>query len=715
MHDWTGNDKATHAGLEVGQGCSAYVSNWMALKGNATRILGTGVVLSSEGKVLQSLGLGGALPEPGGVTDQQHNDYCSAGRSSCPPILSCQGIHGCRLKPGGSLHSYGSFDDAADTAAFGCDLTYDNSGSPIVERATVDSKCHAPLGNIGAALSSIEGWGTEWSGKYPPWAYNMNTACPCQDATELANILKTDDLDAAASASTSSKHFGAAELLRDPAFGVPIVIGGTYEEVWAAVGYAHAMDRLFQIFLRLITANGRLAEFYGAGTNSANVQSDFAARRRMYSADEIAAQFAELNPQTRLMHEAFVEGMLQRVDEVNADLSLLPFEFTTIELESVPIDIFSLISVLQYTLFTMRRLSSGFDPTFQLSNVDLLAALEMRTGLNEAQAVFDDVATQLGSFTLTDTVVAGSGSSSSDSSNSSQHLSGQRRYAAAGQSQSTLPHVSAAQLRACRRVAEAHELVENQLRELSAASFDGSWAIVDASASTAEHPSAFASFGPQDPNTFPATFYEVFIDSDEANIQAHYWNEPGSPINQIYGIWGNVTAGRNRGHGYGNDYLLETIEDLALVRTEDVLVRDGATEQVEVYHSSGGGFAIDVDDSHAAVTLRMPFFNHELRGLNMLARLFDGLPFAEFMEQQFVQDVQSDIIHSHLQIASAGQVSAVFNGLTSALPPSFDRRFPLLRQAGLELPAYLPPLADSLSVILLSPTNVITCQFGLNS
>jgi hypothetical protein len=46
---------------------------------------------------------------------------------------------------------------------------------------------------------------------------------------------------------------------------------------------------------------------------------------------------------------------------------------------------------------------------------------------------------------------------------------------------------------------------------------------------------AFAHYGPQDPNSFPTTFLEVFIDSEEAGIFAHYWNEPGSPINQIYG------------------------------------------------------------------------------------------------------------------------------------------------------------------------------------
>ena len=62
-------------------------------------------------------------------------------------------------------------------------------------------------------------------------------------------------------------------------------------------------------------------------------------------------------------------------------------------------------------------------------------------------------------------------------------------------------------------------------------------------------------YGPQDPNTFPTTFYEVHIDA--VGIAAHYFVEPGMPINQLYGVWGNLTMGRNRGWGHSNDYLFE--------------------------------------------------------------------------------------------------------------------------------------------------------------
>ena len=173
-------DSNPHAGIEIGQGSSAYVSKWMALHGNATHIVGTGIVVNADlgGKVVRTL----ALPasEPGG----ELQTYCTAGRSACPPMASCQGDTGCSLKEQGASLDYGSFNDAASTAAFGCDLTGDGLASSLPPAGESGSdgggRCTAPSENIASQLSTIEGWGSEWSGKFPPFAYNMNTACPCQ-------------------------------------------------------------------------------------------------------------------------------------------------------------------------------------------------------------------------------------------------------------------------------------------------------------------------------------------------------------------------------------------------------------------------------------------------------------------------------------------------------------------------------------------------------
>jgi acyl-homoserine lactone acylase PvdQ len=295
------------------------------------------------------------------------------------------------------------------------------------------------------------------------------------------------------------RRFGNARLERDPAYGTPLILGGAFEEVWQAVGYAHAEDRLYQTFLRLATANGRMAEFYGAGNNQANVLSDAATRRTMYSQEEMLAMVAELQPRAQLMHTHFASGMLERVQEVNADSQLLPFEFSAIGMDAVPQDLFEMPSMMHYVLFTMRRLCSGFNPTYQLQNADLLATLQDRLGEDGGWLAFNDVATELGSFPLLNTVL-------DDVAAASRPI---RRKPP--------PRLTKGQMRAGRRAVEEDELIESQLRNLSAASFDGSWALVDGT-STSSSGSTFAQFGPQDPNSFPTTFYEVFIDSEEASL-----------------------------------------------------------------------------------------------------------------------------------------------------------------------------------------------------
>jgi hypothetical protein len=177
-----GNAPDTHAGIEIGQGSSAYVSKWMALKGNATRVVGTGIVVNTDlgGKVVDTLGLPGS------------DVLCEVGKSPCPKVASCSGDTGCSTQQPAvgqatSRHFFGSFDDPAGTAAYGCDLCQDDvmlavssiestsDGVEVVANAT----CKAPSARISEKLSSIAGWGDKWSGEYPPWAYNMNTGCPC--------------------------------------------------------------------------------------------------------------------------------------------------------------------------------------------------------------------------------------------------------------------------------------------------------------------------------------------------------------------------------------------------------------------------------------------------------------------------------------------------------------------------------------------------------
>ena len=76
-----------------------------------------------------------------------------------------------------------------------------------------------------------------------------------------------------------------------PRIFVEYVEGGTLYDVYEAMGYAVATDRLWQMDIYRRTARGKLSEILG----SAGLQLDVPSRIMGYSDDEFAAQFAGLS------------------------------------------------------------------------------------------------------------------------------------------------------------------------------------------------------------------------------------------------------------------------------------------------------------------------------------------------------------------------------------------------------------------------------------
>ena len=320
---------------------------------------------------------------------------------------------------------------------------------------------------------------------------------------------------AAAAKSAEFKQFGSVCLHRDDAFGVPLALDcdGSHPDLSAtslgdtfeAIGYAQAEDRLFQLFLRLSAANGRLSEFAGAGEMDLNIEADKATWRKMMSSDELMQQFSGvMDEDTQLIYTSFVRGLQRRVDEVNdstmgpSESSLLPYEFTVYDLDTVPADLFTLESILQYSLSTMRRLCDGCDPTYQLDNLNVITTLATTLGSEEAaMAAFNDVSTQQGFFELENTVVDGRKEPQPHSTRFTQIPS----RLPINMGKNTIDFILDAKA--------GMDRVESHLRGLGAISADGSWAIVDGS----QQGESFGQYGPQDPNTFPTTFYEMFIDT----------------------------------------------------------------------------------------------------------------------------------------------------------------------------------------------------------
>ncbi|MBK4216089.1 penicillin acylase family protein [Paracoccus caeni] len=104
---------------------------------------------------------------------------------------------------------------------------------------------------------------------------------------------------------------GPVEIVRSTE-NVPHIFGQSDEDVFFALGLAHAQDRLFQMTLLRRAAQGRLAEVYGAG---AFPSDDLARRLELYrtASDSLAAQDAP----TKAALEAYAAGVNQWIAEVN--------------------------------------------------------------------------------------------------------------------------------------------------------------------------------------------------------------------------------------------------------------------------------------------------------------------------------------------------------------------------------------------------------------
>lgn len=120
-------------------------------------------------------------------------------------------------------------------------------------------------------------------------------------------------------------------------FGIPYVTAGSELDMFRALGYLHASDRLWQMeFLRRVAA-GRLAELFGRDLVDAD---RFIRTLDLWGAAERAALQLDLDERERLL--AYAAGVNARLDEAGKPL---PPEFTLLGFEPEPWDPVSTMAV----------------------------------------------------------------------------------------------------------------------------------------------------------------------------------------------------------------------------------------------------------------------------------------------------------------------------------------------------------------------------------
>ena len=191
---------------------------------------------------------------------------------------------------------------------------------------------------------------------------------------------------------------GPVTTTRD-AQGVWFIEGGSLYDVYEAMGYAVATDRLWQMDIYRRAARGKLSELLG----SDGLGLDVPMRIMGYSDEEYAAQFASLSADGQTIVQAFTDGVNRRIGDFYAGAWLqMPYEYWSLGLASVLLGGGPPVLPAQWetadVLATMVLLARFFDgegdwlqnAPAQLENYALFLTLGGAYGL-EGQAMFGDL------------------------------------------------------------------------------------------------------------------------------------------------------------------------------------------------------------------------------------------------------------------------------------------------------------------------------------
>ncbi len=176
-----------------------------------------------------------------------------------------------------------------------------------------------------------------------------------------------------AAAAAGQAQVAPVSTVRD-AKGVWFITGGSLYDVYEAMGYAVASDRLWQAETYRRSSRGTMAEVFG----SSFLQDDILVRTTGYSEAELKAQFSALPAEEKSVIQGYVDGFNRRIAEVKANPSQLPFEFKAVGQSLgttfVPAD-WTVTDVIAWMTLLLRQFDPEATDTGQLDNAALLQEL----------------------------------------------------------------------------------------------------------------------------------------------------------------------------------------------------------------------------------------------------------------------------------------------------------------------------------------------------
>lgn len=315
-----------------------------------------------------------------------------------------------------TVESGGSYGQGIGSVAQGSGF---GSGGSVTFPAPVDSGTHRV--NVGVANSggssqtfsvqALNGSGGElgsWSFTVAPGAIEQLRANETGSGAGSVTVKCTDGCDGTAfgymsvvvnDSNDAYFQYAAAEAgtsttvpvstVRDDK-GVWYITGGTIGDVFEAMGYAVATDRLWQMELYRRSSRGTMAEVFGPDY----VEQDALMRITMYSEPELDQLFRALDDESKQVIRSYVQGVNRRIAEIRADPSQLPFEFAAVGAQGgftfMPAD-WTVTDCLAWTALMQRNFDVEALDMGQVDNAALYQAMVTGFGPTQGAGMFADL------------------------------------------------------------------------------------------------------------------------------------------------------------------------------------------------------------------------------------------------------------------------------------------------------------------------------------
>jgi len=334
-------------------------------------------------------------------------------------------------------------------------------------------------------------------------------------------------------------------------------------DVFSAVGYAVATDRLWQMETFRRTGRGRLAEIFGP----TQLATDKFVRTTGYSDQELQDGYSSMDAEAREVLNGYVAGINKRIAEIRANSALLPFEFAALGL--TPED-WTYKDVLAWAAFMMRRFDAEAATTGQIDNAALYQKLVAAYGAAQGTNMFEDLRWVNDPDALTyipkplrvPLAVP------------------EERRSPLMENPPSFPDLTGI----AQSLAETRAQIEENLEKINANVKMGSYAwAVKGSKTASGNPILYS--GPQMGFTVPSIIGEGSIRAAGFNVSGMI--VPGLP-SIVIGRTPHHAWSMQVGHGHSVDYYLESPAAMVLHRTETIKVKGAADELLPVYRTARG-------------------------------------------------------------------------------------------------------------------------------